>query len=68
MSERDIPEKELAERVATINAPPEEMKAFMAGCRVGYKVGFGAGYAQRTLEEDELLGIQRSEVLFNKPS
>lgn len=42
-----------AERVVNINAPPEELKAFQAGCRVGYKTGFSAGYAQRIAEEDQ---------------
>lgn len=56
------------ERVAEINAPLEELKAFQAGCRVGYKTGFAAGYAQRIAEEDLTLGIEPSEVLFNKPS
>jgi hypothetical protein len=56
------------QKTVTINAPPEEMKAFQAGCRVGYKAGFEAGYLQRVAEEDQQLGIQPSEVLFNKPS
>jgi hypothetical protein len=53
---------------AVIEAPPEEMKAFAAGLRVGYKRGFLAGYTQRITEEDATLGIEPSEVLFNKPS
>ena len=64
----NAPIVELPERVVNINAPPEEMKAFQAGCRVGYKAGFEAGYLQRVAEEDQQLGIQPSEVLFNKPS
>ena len=56
------------QKTVTINAPSEEMKAFQAGCRVGYKAGFEAGYKQRVVEEDQALGITPSETLFNKPS
>ena len=55
------------QKAVSINAPPEEMKAFMAGCRIGYKSGFEAGYLQRVAEEDQKLGIEPSEVLYNKP-
>lgn len=41
---------EEVERVANISALPEEMKAFTAGLRVGYKKGFEAGYAEATME------------------
>lgn len=51
------------ERFANIQAPPEEMKAFTAGLRVGYKQGFAAGYAQRVAEEQP---IEPSETLFTK--
>lgn len=54
------------ERMANIQAPPEEMKAFTAGLRVGYKQGFAAGYAQRVAEEQAEI-VEPSEVLFNKP-
>jgi hypothetical protein len=65
--------KEVEERVATIDAPPEELKAFTAGLRVGYKKGFEAGYAQRLVDERiEAIEatqptVEPSEVLFNKP-
>jgi hypothetical protein len=56
------------EKVVELQGPPEEMKAFSAGLRVGYKRGFMAGYTQRIKEEDATLKIEPSEVLFNKPS
>ena len=55
----------LNERISTIEAPPEEMKAFTAGLRVGYKKGFEAGYAQAIAESLEK--TQPSEILFNRP-
>ena len=64
----NAPLAEFEQKTFTINAPPEEMKAFQAGCRVGYKAGFEAGYKQRVVEEDQALGITPSETLFNKPS
>lgn len=52
--------------MANIQAPAEELKAFAAGLRVGYKKGFEAGYAQRIADEASPI-IDPSEVLHNKP-
>lgn len=45
-------------------APPEELKAFKAGMRVGYQQGWQDGYVCATMS---LSAIQPSEVLWNKP-
>ena len=49
---------------AVIDGPPEEMKAFAAGLRVGYKRGFEAGYAQRVADEAPI--VEPSEILHTK--
>jgi hypothetical protein len=53
------------ERVVNIEAPPEEMKAFSAGLRIGYKQGFVSGYAQRVAEEATQI-VEPSEILHTK--
>jgi hypothetical protein len=49
---------------AVIDGPPEEMKAFAAGLRIGYKRGFAAGYAQRVSDEAPI--VDPSEILHTK--
>lgn len=43
----------IEERMANIQAPAEELKAFAAGLRVGYKKGFEAGHAEGLMDAKE---------------
>jgi hypothetical protein len=63
--EAEEAERLFESRVATISAPPEEMKAFTAGLRIGYKQGFASGYAQRVAEEATQI-VEPSEILHTK--
>jgi len=53
------------EKIATVNAPPEEMKAFQAGLRVGYKTGYAAGY-QDGYVAATMPTIEPAEILHRK--
>jgi flagellar biosynthesis/type III secretory pathway protein FliH len=54
------------EKQFTIEAPEEQIKAFKAGLRLGYKNGFKDGYEQGLLVMQPR--VEPSEVLYNKPN